>query len=123
MSDKPSFKTLMEDYAAAYEKHDLAKVEPLLHPKVKIIFKGQEICEGFGERMKAIYTDHWAKPNSKVTVKEIKELDGEDGVRVEAIDHADNKDHLVIARYLWAKEGDKWLLIANDVVERKEYTP
>lgn len=120
MSDKPSFKALFEEYATVYDKHDLDALAPYLSPNIEVHFKGQKVASGYGEEMKKHYTDHWARPNCKVTFKEIIELPEENGVQVKVIDHAENK--LMTAKYLFANENGKWLQVKHDVLEREDYT-
>lgn len=109
---KPSFKALFEEYAATLSARDPATISEFVDDDVKIHFKGNEKEAGL-HNLKSFFVKEWARPDARVSVKEVVELPGEDAVLIRAVDHNDG-DKVVSTTYHYTKKGGKWVISKLD---------
>jgi ketosteroid isomerase-like protein len=110
--NRPSFKSLFEDYLAAFNAHDISKVLSFLSPNLIATYKGRTTVNSAEEARKA-YLAHWARADGPITVHALVEC--EDGVDV-ALN--DNEGFRTSVRYRYAEEDGRWVHSRHDVGER-----
>lgn len=108
---KPSFKALFEEFLEQYNTQDLDNVQPYISPSIQ--FKSAGSVKGSGaSAVMTEFVSNWAQPNSKVTLKSIEELSGQDGVKV--VQGSSGGD--TTYNYLYAKQGGRWVITERDAI-------